>query len=296
MDFTNSAAPDVDVPKEDQESTSVDVAFETDCWGCGLRVLVSPYASVFKCGWCGAITKQNAVKNGGIWAVYPVVFSISYACGVFHLSIAVLLSVSTLSLFLFVASRPAGAPPTILWGSYPTVGKGPVKKKNASAGIIGNCVGAANHRCFILFLISTVSSTFYVAIMTSYAALYIWPPLNHRPVSHLKGFVNTQFIFRILKEDILSFLRSAVFLHARGLLLVYLFIASFSVSIGLTVLLWHQLSYIYAGKTYLSHLSAVDSNETAEKDCQNLVRFFGCPYVAAIYVSSYWKSRKSHEK
>ncbi|KAL3818249.1 hypothetical protein ACJIZ3_004154 [Penstemon smallii] len=379
MDFTNSAAPDVVVPKGDQESTSVDVAFETDCWGCGLRVLVPPYASVFRCGWCGAITKQNAVKSddkhirwrrlrdrcfvcvvlifmlffiyGGIWAVYPVVFSISYACGVFHLSIAVLLSVSTLSLFLFVASRPAGAPPTILWGSYPTVGKGglqnytfcyycskpkspkahhcrscgtcimdmdhhcpfvsllniflllsgkyaaqhgPVKEKNAK--ILGNCVGAANHRCFILFLISTVSSTFYVAIMTSYAALYIWPPLNHRPVSHLKGFVNTQFIFRVLKENILSFLRSAVFLHARGLLLVYLFIASFSVSIGLTVLLWHQLSYIYAGKTYLSHLSAVDSNETAEKDCQNLVRFFGCPYGAAIYVSSYWKSRKSHEK
>lgn len=39
---------------------------ETNCWGCGLRVCVSAYASVFKCGWCGAITKENVVKNDNI--------------------------------------------------------------------------------------------------------------------------------------------------------------------------------------------------------------------------------------
>lgn len=49
--------------QEDIHLTSVNVDRETNCWGCGLRVLVPPRASVFKCGWCGAITKQNVVKS-----------------------------------------------------------------------------------------------------------------------------------------------------------------------------------------------------------------------------------------
>lgn len=161
---------------------------------------------------------------------------------------------------------------------------------------IGNCVGAANHRCFILFLISTVISTIYVAITTSYAAVYNWPPVEHRHLSQLSEIASAELIFGVLKDNILAFLRSAVFLPARGLVLVYLFIASVSLGIGLSVLLWQQLSYIYVGKTYLSHLSAVDSEEMMERDCQNLVRFFGCPYSAAVYLPSYWKSRKSHKK
>lgn len=161
---------------------------------------------------------------------------------------------------------------------------------------IGNCVGAANHQGFILFLMSAVISMIYVTIMSSYSALHISPPLNHRPVSFLNSFANIELIFRALKEIILAFLTSVVFLSARGLLLVYLFIASVSMEIGLSVLLWQQLCYIYEGKTYLSLLSATDSEESAEKDCQNLVRFFGCPYVAAIYLPSIWKSGKSHKK
>ncbi|KAL2544323.1 Protein S-acyltransferase 11 [Forsythia ovata] len=339
------------VSKEEGCSISVEADHETTCWGCGLRVLVSPYASVFKCGWCGAITKQNTLKCenqcfkwrrlrdrcfvsvvllfmlfficGGIWATYPVVFSISFILGVLHIIVAVILSISTLSTFCYAAFRPAGAPPTILWGSYPTVGKGGLenytfchycsKPKSPrthhcrSCGMcildmdhhcpfIGNCVGAANHRGFVLFLMSAVISMIYVTIMSSYVALHISRPLNHRQVNLLNGFANSELIFKTLKETILAFLRSAVFLSARGLVLVYLFIASVSVEIGLSVLLWQQLGYIYEGKTYLSHLSATDSEESAEKDCQNLVRFFGCPYVAAIYLPSFWKSRKSHKK
>lgn len=161
---------------------------------------------------------------------------------------------------------------------------------------IGNCVGASNHRPFILFLLSTVISTLYVAIMTSYSALHIWPPLEHRSLSQSSGFANSEFIFGVLKDNILAFLRSSVFLSARGLVLVYLFIASFSVGTGLCVLLWQQLSYIYVGKTYLSHLRAVDSEEVLERDCQNLVRFFGFPYQTAVYLPSYWKSGKAHKK
>lgn len=161
---------------------------------------------------------------------------------------------------------------------------------------IGNCVGAANHRSFIFFLLSTVISTLFVAILTSYSALHIWPPLEQRSLSLLSGFGNPEFLFGVLKENILAFLRSAVFLSARGLVLVYLFIASLSVGTGLSVLLWQQLSYIYVGKTYLSHLSAVDSEEVLERDCQNLVRFFGFPSKTAAYLPSYWKSRKAHKK
>ncbi|KAL2238293.1 protein S-acyltransferase 11 [Sesamum indicum] len=355
MSPANSAAPSssnyVSVQGEDDHSASIDVDVETTCWGCGLRVLVSPYASVFKCGWCGAITKQNVVKSdnkyfqwrrlrdrcfvmivvlfmlfficGGIWAIYPVVFSISHFCGVFHITVAGILSVSTLSSFFLAAFRPAGAPPMVLWGSYPTVGKGGLENHTfchycskpksprthhcRSCGMcildmdhhcpfIGNCVGAANHRCFILFLISTVISTLYVAIMTSYSVHYMWPPLAHRHVNPLDGFIGVELIFSVLKENILVFLRSALFLPARGLVLVYLFIASVSVGTGLIVLLWQQLGYIYVGKTYLGHLSAVDGEEMVERDCQNLLRFFGCPHNAAVYLPSYWKSRKSHKK
>ncbi|KAL8486042.1 hypothetical protein ACS0TY_022956 [Phlomoides rotata] len=161
---------------------------------------------------------------------------------------------------------------------------------------IGNCVGAANHRCFILFLISAVINTLYVTIMTLYSTVHIWPPFEHTTLSQLGVLVDTEFIFGDLKDKILALLRSAVFLSVRGIVLVYLFMASVSVDIGLSVLLWQQLSYIYAGKTYLSHLRAVDSEETMGRDCQNLVRFFGCPYNAAVYLPSYWKSRKTHNK
>ncbi|CAI9784654.1 unnamed protein product [Fraxinus pennsylvanica] len=234
----SSTAYDI-VSIEEDCSTSVDVDHETRCWGCGLRVLVSPYASsVFKCGWCGAITKQNALKCenqcfkwrrlrdlcfvsvvllfmlfficGGIWAIYPITFSISFFGGVFHLIVAVILSLSTLSTFCLAAFRPAGAPPTIPWGSYPTVGKGGLENYTfchycsrpksprthhcRSCGMcildmdhhcpfIGNCVGATNHQGFILFLMSAVISMIYVIIMSSYSALHISPPLNHSGVS-----------------------------------------------------------------------------------------------------------------
>ncbi|KAL6501745.1 hypothetical protein OROGR_026878 [Orobanche gracilis] len=344
-----SSASYHDVQGEHNQLTSVNEDIETNCWGCGLRVLVSPYASVFKCGWCGAITKQNVVKIDnirfrrlrdrcfvcivlsfmliiictGIWAVLPVLLSVSYFHGVLHITVTMILSICALSSFCLSAFQSAGPPPMILWGSYPTVGKGGLENYTfchycsmpksprthhcRSCGLcvldmdhhcpfIGNCVGAANHRSFVLFLISTVISTLYVAIMTSYASFHIWPHLDRKPVSNFSGFINSELMFRVVKEHVLSFLRSAVFLPIRGLVLVYLFIASVSVCIGLGVLLWQQLSYIYAGKTYLSHLSAVDNGEVTERDCQNLVRFFRCPYNATAYLPRYWKSRKRHNK
>lgn len=163
---------------------------------------------------------------------------------------------------------------------------------------IGNCVGAANHRSFILFLISTVTSMMYVSFISAYSALHIWPPLDYRTNRYIDGLNIYKLDLTVLKEATFSFLRSAVFITPRGLVLVYLFIASVAVQIGLSVLLWQQLCYIYKGKTYLSNLSSSSANEEpAERDCQNFVQFFGChQYTASRYFPNFLNSRKTHDK
>ncbi|KAI3698361.1 hypothetical protein L2E82_41855 [Cichorium intybus] len=358
MDFTDSAPlSSVSAPllsgstpkQEDHYVASITDEHETTCWGCGLRLIISPYAPVFKCGWCGAITNHNAHKQdnkyfwwrrlrdrcfvfilllfmlfiigSGIWAIYPVIFSVSYFCGIFHLTVTGILSITTLLTYVLAAFRSPGAPPLITWGSYPSVGRGGLDDYNfchlcskpkppsahhcRSCGMcvldmdhhcpfIGNCVGAGNHRSFILFLISAVASTFYVSVVSSYVAYKIWPPLRHIPTTVL----TKSTVLTILTEYTFSFLISVEYLPIRGFVLIYLFFASVSVEIGLAVLLWQQLSYIYEGKTYLSQLSSNSngSDEVEEKDCQNIVRFFGCPYPATRCVLSFWNSKKSHKK
>lgn len=158
---------------------------------------------------------------------------------------------------------------------------------------VGNCVGASNHRCFILFLISAVTSSVYVTIISAYTALHIWPPVLYKPLDLLNGLVSNQAAFRTTKEILFAFLRSTLFLSPRGCVLAYLFIASASVEIGLGVLLWQQLCYIYEGNTYLSHLSSGESDGPRQRDCQNFVRFFSCsPHSSSRYLPNIWKSRR----
>lgn len=321
---------------------------EATCWGCGLRLLCPSNAPIFKCGWCGAITNQNPRKCGsmcpwwrrfrdrcflgvllvfmlfvicgGVWAVYPIVFSINYFCGIFHSIITIILSVTTITSFILAAFQCAGMPPSVQWGVYPVVQKGDLenytfchhcsKPKSprthhcSSCGMcvldmdhhcpfIGNCVGAANHQHFIIFLISAVISAIYVSIMSAYAGLHIWPPLTYK-VGRLNG-LNMDMAFRVMMEVFVALLRSALLLSARGLVLVYLFVSTISVEVGLTVLLWQQLCYIYEGKTYLSHLASQENEEAGKKDCQNLFRFFGCPYSKSRYLPIFWRSRKRHK-
>lgn len=306
-------------------------------------------ASIFKCGWCGAITNQNKKKReqkcfgwrvlrdrcflssviifmlfvifGGVWAVYPIVFSISLLWGIFHSIITTILSIATVSFFSLAAFRCAGTPPNILWGSYPTVGQGDLenytfclycsKPKSPRAHhcrscgkcildmdhhcpFIGNCVGAANHYSFVCFLISAVLSTIYVSIMSVYASLHIWPPLSYS-LGRLKGMTGRGLAWRLMNEILIAFLRSTLFLSSRGLLLAYLFIASVSLQIGLSVLLWQQLSFIYQGKTYLSNLSSHADNEEEKKDCQNLVRFFGFQHPVSRFFSNFRVTQKRHD-
>ncbi|KAK7273697.1 hypothetical protein RIF29_14756 [Crotalaria pallida] len=335
---------------EEQYITEVTGNYETTCWGCGLHILLPSCASVFKCGWCGAITDQNKQKRddkclrwrllrdrcflfvvvifmlfvilGGVWAVYPVVFSVSLLCGVFHSIITAILSIATISFFSLAAFRCAGTPPNTLWRSYPTVGKGDLenytfcqycsKPKSPRAHhcrscgkcildmdhhcpFIGNCVGAANHRSFIFFLISAVSSIIYVCIMAAYAGMRLWPPLKYN-IGQLHGVTHQHLAWRVMNEIFVAFLGSALLLSTRGLVLVYLFISSVSLQIGLMVLLWQQLSYIYQGKTYLSQLSSPPDNEEEKKDCQNLVRFFGFQYPVTRFLPTFRVTRKRHVK
>lgn len=162
---------------------------------------------------------------------------------------------------------------------------------------IGNCVGAANHRHFIAFLFSAVFSTIYVSFISAYAGLHSWPPVKYRSLAHLNGS-GRDLAIRAFKEVMLALVSSAVQLSARGLVLVYLFVSSVSLQIGLSVLLWQQLCYIYAGKTYLSHLSSQGSggDDIEEKGCQNIFRFFGCPYSIFRFLPTVRNSPKRHTK
>lgn len=139
---------------------------------------------------------------------------------------------------------------------------------------------------------------FYVSLLSAYSALHIWPPIDYRTNRYIDGLNIYKLDLTILKETTLSLLSSALFITPRGLVLVYLFIASVAVQIGLSVLLWQQLCYIYKGKTYLSNLSSSSANEEpAERDCQNFVQFFGFQmYTASRYCPNFLNSRKSHDK
>lgn len=66
----------------------------------------------------------HEIAGGGVWAVHWFVFSVSYTFGIFHYILTAILAASTLSTFSLSAFRCAGTPPTVLWGSYPVVGKG----------------------------------------------------------------------------------------------------------------------------------------------------------------------------
>lgn len=107
--------------------------------------------------------------GAGIWAVYPIIFSISYFCGVFNITIALILSISTLSSFCLSAFQPAGVPPLIVWGSYPAVGQGgldnytfchfcskPKSPKAHHCRSCGTCILDMDHHCpFVRVLFSS---------------------------------------------------------------------------------------------------------------------------------------------
>lgn len=135
----------------------------------------------------------------------------------------------------------------------------------------------------------------YVTIISAYAGLHIWPPLTYRYLDHFRGG-DRSLAWRALQDVAIALASSAVLLSTRGLVLVYLFVSSISLEIGISVLLWQQLCYIYEGQTYLSSLSMRGGVAAGEKDCKNLFRFFGCPYPVLRFLPNSWNSPKRHEK
>ncbi|KAL1803619.1 hypothetical protein ACET3Z_032266 [Daucus carota] len=265
---------------------------------------------------------------GVICAIYPVAFSISYFCGATHCSVSVLLAITTITTYCLAAFRSPGAPPLILWGSYSVVGRGGLEnytyclycKKPKSprthhcrscqmcvldmdhhCPFIGNCVGAANHRVFIFFLISALLSTVYVSVISAYAAIQIWPPIRLSPPARTDDLASLDWYSGKLKEIISAFLSSILLLPVESVVLVYLLVASLVVEIGLAILLFQQLYYIYEGKTYLNHLISHGVEDgtsygVEEKDIRNLVRFFSCPSSALRFLPCFWSLKKSHKK
>lgn len=340
---------DEEAAKEERYVASVTMDHEQTCWGCGLRLILPSYSPIFKCGWCGVITNHNKslrkpdsvcfahwrhlrdwlfvtilmlfilfVICSGVWAVLPIVFSISYFCGVSHCMVAAILSVCTISSFCLASFRSPGAPVDILWGSYPIVGKDSLenytfcefcaKPKPPRAHhcrscricvldmdhhcpFIGNCVGVANHRSFIAFLISVVISCIYLSVMASYAGYHVWPPIDYGNLA--LGEFHTGSMITV-KRIIAALARSALLLPARGLVLIYLAFASISVEIGISVLLWQQLYYIYEGNSYINHISSKDGLH-GDRGCHNLFRFFGCPYSAYRFLLGHSNITKLQE-
>ncbi|KAF3335384.1 protein S-acyltransferase 11-like isoform X1 [Carex littledalei] len=320
--------------QEENNLASVSEECQVTCWGCGLRLILATYSPAFKCGWCGAITQSDLdprkadsrcfsqwrrvrdrffvlilmffilfIISAGVWAVYPIIFSISTFCGIFHITLTAGLSIATIFTFFMAAFRSPGTPPTVIWGSYPIVNKNDlndytlcvycsrpkpprahhcrsckmcVMDMDHHCPFIGNCVGAANHLAFILFLISVVISCTYVTIMAVYSGYHVWPPLDLSDLGTTVS-VHSVNVTRLLKVIFEALARSTLLLSARGLILVYLAFAGFAVEIGISVLLWQQLSYIYDGVTYVNSISSTNVGYT-ERGWKNLVQFFGCPY------------------
>ncbi|MBA0837757.1 hypothetical protein Goarm_009886, partial [Gossypium armourianum] len=226
----------------------------TTCWGCGLGLLLPTLGPAFKCGWCGAITNHNLNKTQNQCLLWRRLRDRCFVSFLFSFMLFVMMTMTQ----------------------------------------IGNCVGAANHRHFIAFLISVIFSTIYVTVMSAYTSFLIWPPLRYKPPEHSTIF-STGLVMLASREGLVALLSSAMELPVRGLVLIYLFIASISVEISLSVLLWQQLCYIYEGRTYLSHLSSREGDHLKEKDCQNLLRFFGCRYSMLRFLPTLRNSRKRHK-
>ncbi|KAG8493138.1 hypothetical protein CXB51_010515 [Gossypium anomalum] len=259
---------------------------------------------------------------GGVWAAFPIIFLVSYTSGIVHSVITTILALTTISTFGLSAFQRAGAPPMILWGSYTVVGKGELenytfchycsKPKSPRAHhcrSCGMCILDMDHHCPFVnrelcrrsesSALHSFSNFSYIQhnLRNSDVCIYEFPYMAAIEVQTARTLDH----FQHGSGDVGKQGRSCGIVQlsngtaVRGLVLIYLFIASISVEISLSVLLWQQLCYIYEGRTYLSHLSSREGDHVKEKDCQNLLRFFGCRYSMLRFLPTLRNSRKRHK-
>lgn len=101
--------------------------------------------------------------------------------------------------------------------------------------------------------------------------------MEYRPPGRLMH-VNSIGALVFVKQFLQNVVCSALFLSARGFVLIYLAMACFSLEIGISVLLFQQLRYIYEGRTYINYLRFNKGDEVGKKGMHNIVRFFNCPF------------------
>jgi len=136
-----------------------------------------------------------------------------------------------------------------------------------------------------------VISATYAAIMSGYATLQMLPLLEEGTWEQFQRVSGSNEFLGLLVEMFIGYTQSTVFDSTRGLVLVYLLVSSICVEIGLSVLLWQQLYFIYEGRTYLTSLT---SHTEAERDCGNLCKFFGLPCPGFHFLWSH-NLRKIHK-
>jgi hypothetical protein len=159
---------------------------------------------------------------------------------------------------------------------------------------IGNCVGANNHGYFILFLMYTLVSCLYVLGMAICAYNYSRisrttvqydppePEMSGIGLGHLGHVFGSLF----------SNNQTAITIQHIGL--VYLFIITLALLIGISLLLYQQLALVYEGQTYLDSLSPVN-DDTSKKGWANLQRVLGKRYPW-LWLLPYISSKKFHAR
>lgn len=140
---------------------------------------------------------------------------------------------------------------------------------------IGNCVGANNHQHFLLFLLFATLSGLYVFTMSTYVGTKVWPQLlRFRRINlpRVHSGVSFNVILDVLAALVVSLEPVA---STRAFALIYLFIASLSLAIGVGLLLYQQMQLVYTGQTYLDTLSSGDGNHHQDRSWTNFRRLFG---------------------
>eukprot|EP00249_Psilotum_nudum_P020640 c27789_g1_i1 orf=734-1756(+) len=289
-----------------------------------------------QCSWCShfvdrvsvivVLTLIIVIICAGLWAVFPILFPRPSFGLFFHSVIATILAVNTLFNYYLVAFMPAGPLPELAWGNFHLVHKGTLEghrfcifcKRPKPPGahhcrsckacvlemdhhcpFVGNCIGAANQRHFILFLLYAVLSNIYVLVMSIYTGLKIWPvlaSLSNGPTT-MSWSVSTMF------AAYMRAMASSVYVSARALSLLYLVAASLSISIGVGLLLYQQLQLLYCGQTYIDTLQAESDNSfavlPAKHGWKNLQNAFGSMHPLTWVFPMFHADiieRKVHEK
>lgn len=165
---------------------------------------------------------------------------------------------------------------------------------------IGNCVGANNQGYFLLFLIFTTLSCLYVLGMSVYT-------YNHsRMSSAMMAYDLPEPGTSGIGLDYLADLFSSLFfgnqpltITIRYIGLLYLFVISMALLVGVGILLYQQLLLLYQGQTYLDSLSTVVSESSksgsGRKGWANLQRVFGKMYFW-LWLLPHISSQKFHSR